>query len=44
MESFAAQFAGANIKFKSAFDFMYEYAHATLIDITVKLSGFPSGG
>ena len=44
VESFAAQFAGAKINFKAAFDFMYEYAHATLLDEAVKLTGFPSGG
>ena len=39
----ATQLATANKKYKSAIDLMFAYAHATLDDETIKLTGFSSG-
>ena len=43
LEPLATQLARANKKYKSAIDLMYAYAHATLDEETIKLTGFSSG-
>ena len=43
LEPLATQVARANKKYKPAIDLMYAYAHDTLDDETIKLTGFSSG-
>ena len=43
LEPLATQLARADKKYKSAIDLMYAYAHATLDEETIKLTGFSSG-
>ena len=43
LEPLATQLARADTKYKSAIDLMYAYAHATLDEETIKLTGFSSG-
>ena len=42
-EPLASQLARANIKYKSAIDLMYAYAHTPLDEDTIKLTSFSSG-
>ena len=42
IEPLAPQLAGANKKYKSTIDLMYEYAHTPLDEETIKLTGFSS--
>ena len=42
LEVLAIKLARANKKYKSAIDLLYTYAHATVVDESIKLTGFSS--